>query len=1404
MGELTVRTNTLAASGSTHLYTVPAWKECRYGDAKDRDAKCILRLDMDSPALPYLQASRVLTLLTDEPATPIREYRIPHRADTWESAEAVITAVPLIQDLNRILVTTIIGGLPTQIGAFNQLLLADVIDTYILPSLAAYGVTWIERGTISDTRRRSLAFNNATCLGLIDQFVEGTEYWVRLVPRYSGGALVAYQITVTNHNGSATKPRFFVGGNVEALTRQIDGVTQASVIIPQGAVPAGGDRPSDIGEYGVEITAVPNSTQVTVADPEGSGSPIRFTDQHDGMFLEKICAPRLVWPEDASPALNPSATVSAYLGGLAHAVTPNTIWVAAGNSANGLFSVAGEVYVYDINLGVLIDRITVGIGPRGLVYDPATNKIIVACEGDDEIWFFDATTRVPTTPLALTAGDTPRWLALASSTGDVYVTCPGNNQIRRVDPGTEAVVSSVAVTLTVPGKILYASGPDRLYVLTNTALIQINPSSLATSSVANSNGRGIGYDSDDDELWVTGTATTSDIRIFDATAFTVTETLAALFGASLADEMRYDPSTGKMVMTVGRDVVYMDATSRIERSRSNVQGFGSTFQTLNGPIDERMFLCTQTPAPAMIITLVPATESFSVRRAITASDPATQRETIGSPTTPFAVGDRVFYRKDAAGTLVTTISDPAVVAAMAFPREVPVSAPMLRTEHNYAPNTFLRDTTSAIVAPSWDRTHRSTGNPETERKWSSRDASAWTSFNAQADGAHSAGATTLNLKGMTTGDVLEPGDSIYDSFHVVSRAVVDGAGKASVKITPLAGLPGGYSDGQIITIRRSGITNADWYVSGQGAVLPFDIYYGPCEDSVRLAVPYLPSRTSLWCAVEVAVWRQFFNPTQHMRFEARQNGLVLTSATIQNEDVLYTDHAVKTYLLAIQLDVTAPLQLHLALMITQQIAVGAAYIKRIWATLGPELVQTPAIEENANGGQLYHLGLAKAVELSNPGISYQVEALDDDPQAPVVEGAYAFLQDPEFGVAATPRIIAVERFLELSRDTAEPRKVIVSLSNRARDLTGMLLDIASGNVSVVVNQSSSTVLPLAPAPTPVPGTQPPPVTSPPPTGTPGGVSRLQDLTDVDDSSLLIGNVPKWDPTTSKFVTTGAVRVAEEGVQVLETSDFDFVGDNVTVTDVGGIATVTVEAADPLDPSLGLPANLHRLAVVTPIMESATITSFGRILTPTAVGSPGFSSEASGSSFQAGFHRPTRETTTAADQSAGWLAASANKICWRGDGAGRGGFTVVMRFSFDTLPASTRAFIGLYGTAADPTLTAEPSAKVDLLGVGWDSSDSNLQFIHNDGSGTATKVSLGVAPAVAVVYELVLIQPPNGGDCIARLYSITGAGATLIQQSTLTTNLPTTTVFLAPCQNINTAAGGSALKMCFHGWTLDSL
>ena len=77
-------------------------------------------------------------------------------------------------------------------------------------------------------------------------------------------------------------------------------------------------------------------------------------------------------------------------------------------------------------------------------------------------------------------------------------------------------------------------------------------------------------------------------------------------------------------------------------------------------------------------------------------------------------------------------------------------------------------------------------------------------------------------------------------------------------------------------------------------------------------------------------------------------------------------------------------------------------------------------------------------------------------------------------------------------------------------------------------------------------------------------------------------------------------------------------------------------------------------------------------------------------------------------------------------------------------ASHRAFAGMRNTIAAPT-DVDPSTLTNICGMGYDAADTNIQFMHNDGAGRATKIDLGAAfpkPNAdrTAVYEIAMFCP----------------------------------------------------------------
>jgi hypothetical protein len=98
---------------------------------------------------------------------------------------------------------------------------------------------------------------------------------------------------------------------------------------------------------------------------------------------------------------------------------------------------------------------------------------------------------------------------------------------------------------------------------------------------------------------------------------------------------------------------------------------------------------------------------------------------------------------------------------------------------------------------------------------------------------------------------------------------------------------------------------------------------------------------------------------------------------------------------------------------------------------------------------------------------------------------------------------------------------------------------------------------------------------------------------------------------------------------------------------------------------------------------------------------------------------------------------------------------------------------------------EPSAFLNCLGIGADQSDTNLQWMRNDGSGTVTKTSIGVAKTsfADALLELRVYVPPGGGRADLELVNLeTGTVYTL---SNVTSDLPAANVGLGPVVWANT-------------------
>jgi hypothetical protein len=133
--------------------------------------------------------------------------------------------------------------------------------------------------------------------------------------------------------------------------------------------------------------------------------------------------------------------------------------------------------------------------------------------------------------------------------------------------------------------------------------------------------------------------------------------------------------------------------------------------------------------------------------------------------------------------------------------------------------------------------------------------------------------------------------------------------------------------------------------------------------------------------------------------------------------------------------------------------------------------------------------------------------------------------------------------------------------------------------------------------------------------------------------------------------------------------------------------------------------------------------------------------------------------------------------------------------------NARQFVGLTGTttliAISNTVTVQ--SLTDIIGMGSDTGDTNLQIFHNDASGLATKIDLGAsfpanktgAVANGISYQLELYAP-FGATTVN--YRVTNQFDGTQTQGTISTNLPASTTLLCPqvCRTSGSTAQNVAI------------
>lgn len=177
------------------------------------------------------------------------------------------------------------------------------------------------------------------------------------------------------------------------------------------------------------------------------------------------------------------------------------------------------------------------------------------------------------------------------------------------------------------------------------------------------------------------------------------------------------------------------------------------------------------------------------------------------------------------------------------------------------------------------------------------------------------------------------------------------------------------------------------------------------------------------------------------------------------------------------------------------------------------------------------------------------------------------------------------------------------------------------------------------------------------------------------------------------------------------------------------------------------------------------------------------------------------SAASAGSSAGWRFGVAGVGVVRGDAAGIGGFDVKFRYGIATLPSGGRVFVGLHN-ASTVIGNVDPSTLTQIVGVGADAADTNLSVMHNDGSGTATKIDLGASfPGKTTALDIYDVWFGCAANAATIDYLVVNKVSGATASGSIASDMPTNTTFLQHhiwCNNGATAVAG-ALDLSFI-WT----
>jgi hypothetical protein len=791
-------------AGATKLFEVVDWIGVSWRETigNDRGA-ATMTLPIDSDAIAYCAIYNVLRIV-DEDGT-VYEYRITKLSDKLESPIATVTCEPIINDLGRNPIAVTLGGMPSFNIAESLLTPAQYIQNFMLPWLTSLGITHFALGDVTPTGKYSIAAKRITPLALGGQLETLTKYELQA---RRDTISQKFLLDLVRIGESATSPEARVGVNVQAMDRDITAdqrfYTRA---FPFGAVVGSEIDESHIGQHGWKVSAV-TGLVATLAHPQAGGDgPLGADDQLNGTY--------------ASVSFNmifPRITTGTQPKGYAYDPTRRTIWWSVFSYASA-FDTLCWYDLRDNTSGTVSISGSTSFGE--ICYDGGTDELLVACSDASKIERITLSTKASAGNYACAAG--PTTLTNLVPLGGTHLAigfATGTHGIELMVMSTHAHAAYLDTLAANSQHCLFSSATNAFYTFssTSTAVHRYDNTfaHIAAITPFASNVAALGADTANGVVYMVEAISNPHARSYNEAGATLgtSTALGSLNGGAitpvvLSGEMTIMPFIGGKLYFhengTNRHALVVIDTAAAYAIAGYVHTPGEC--ALYDSTDDVFVMMSTLGGIAIYYRNGNLLPSGRLRFAVADSAAGAQTVTaVGGTKGPIVAGQLMEFRDDAADTYRLHLDDPVNLALYGSVDGFPQFTDGYKRNYRDNPRFDLWVSNlpvfTGLVATGANAS--SIGQP----RWVKADAQTVSrSTVAAIDGAQAKTAdvvTTMNVKGLTPGRVIQCGDWVHSAsaggrhMSILDRAVADGSGKASV--TCIVDTTATWADNEVITL----------------------------------------------------------------------------------------------------------------------------------------------------------------------------------------------------------------------------------------------------------------------------------------------------------------------------------------------------------------------------------------------------------------------------------------------------------------------------------------------------------------------------------------------------------------------------------------------------------------------------